>query len=376
MALTRNVIFDIFLCQTSPKQRDPIVAYNQEDREQARRLFAEMTTRRRLAPGQKIPGELALCHELGVSRHMVRLLLDNLQSDGTVQRRGRSGTYLLRAATLGRIPFVDRSQAPVTGSGRTIALMLGFPVSAGDLHALQSHALQQGYLLQTYFSGEHAHSSQEERDYLEQAMANGYAGALIHGTPLSPDNEDYFGGLSAHLRVAHIGHHAEALPAQSFFLPDLPLAGAICAAHLASRGCRRVTLLSGLPDGHHFPSLIMRGLSSAAVAAGMESAVTTHYEKDHSQVLAKIRKHADHGLVISSWADPARGYEKQEETLAAIAESHPCIVISERLTETIPPHLPACLFDWRRSVTDALNWIMSDTPAVQHHLYPPNIAYR
>jgi DNA-binding LacI/PurR family transcriptional regulator len=350
------------------------MAYNQQEQQQAFERFVEMAARRRLEPGLKVPGELALSHELGLSRHMVRVLLKRLSSDGIVQRRGRSGTYLLREPTPGTVPVPDRSQAPVMGSGRTIALMLGFPVGASDLHAIQSYALQQGYLLQTYFSGEHAHSSQEEREYLEHAMANGYAGALIHGTPLSPDNEAFFRSLSAHLRLAHIGYHAEDLPAQSFFLPDLPLGGALCAAHLASRGCRRVTLLSGLPEGHHFPSLILRGISTAAAAAGMKANVVSHYEQDRDEVLSAIDAKSDHGLVISSWSDPTRDNEMQAETLAAIAESHPCIVISERVTETIPPHLPACLFHWQRAVTDALTWIMSDTPAVQHRLYPPTIA--
>jgi hypothetical protein len=345
------------------------MVYGQAERDRAFGLFAELAERRRIQPGQKVPGELALGHELGLSRHLVRELLKRLTGDGIVQRRGRSGTFLLRPPVPGSIPVADRSLAPVVGSGRTIALMLGFPVGQSDLNVLQKHALQRGYLLQTYFSGEHAHSAREERNYLKQAAANGYAGALIHGTPLPPDNEAFFRDLSAHLRLAHIGYHAEGLPAQSFFLPDLGLAGAICAAHLAGRRCRHVTLFTTLPSAHHFTMLILRGLRTACEGIGMNLAVVDRDEGDVIRHLSGIPRSEEHGLAFCFWPDNADA----RAALIERAASQPCAVIVEHSAVSIPSAIFPCIFDWRQTVTEALDWVMADTPAVRHRLYPPQV---
>jgi DNA-binding transcriptional MocR family regulator len=138
------------------------MAFTEKERHDAHRRFREELERDGLRPGAKLPGEAALCARLALSRHLVRVVLDESAEEGLVER---SGTYLVRRPEPGRVPLLDRGWAPAGSANRTISLMLGFPVSTADLQALLQFALARGYLLQTYFSAEHRHRPEEERAY-------------------------------------------------------------------------------------------------------------------------------------------------------------------------------------------------------------------
>jgi len=343
------------------------MAFTEHERRDAHRRFRELLERERLQPGSKLPGEAALCTKLAISRHAIRVVLEEAQAEGLIDRRGRSGTYLARRPEPGRVPLLDRGWAPAGGINRTISILLSFAVRTEELLALQQFALARGYLLQVYFSPEHRNRPEEERAYLEKAVSNAYAGALIHATPIQPVNEEFFRKASAHLRIAHIGHHSDELPSQSFFLPDLAYAGAACAAHLLALGCRKITLATGLPEGHHVPRLIRRGMDPICAAHGVE-AVTLHHGRGQMRAFRKLLDgDRRRGVILSSWDDVIAS--ELPDMRRGIGGT--LIVLAECLVHPLAPGLSGWIFDWRAAVTDALAWAMSGHEGLTHRLYRP-----
>lgn len=344
------------------------MAYRESERNQAMEAFAEFCRRHDIMPGHKVPGELALSADLGLSRHMVRQLLDSLTEAGVVQRRGRSGTYLLRRPESGSVPVSARSLAPVKTGSRTVSVMLSSRVPESVLRDVQAHAMSNEYLVQYYFGPDHAAKPDNERSYLEQAIRNGYCGALIHPTPLAPRNEAVFRDASAQLRLAHIGYHSTELPEQSFFLPDLTFAGSACANTLLQSGVRRIRLISSLPADHHITELIARGVRAAVTPSGIPFAITSVYAKDEATRLSLKLDDAEEGLVL---------YHDERlplfdvSTSRAMGLSSRAIWLRETAEQAVDPSLPAFVFDWRRHVLDALDFIMSNSESVCHRLYLP-----
>jgi GntR family transcriptional regulator len=68
-------------------RRSPLPYYAQLKRLLVERLDAEF------AAGERLPGEIALCGEYGVSRTVVRQALDELEAEGRVVRRKGQGTF-------------------------------------------------------------------------------------------------------------------------------------------------------------------------------------------------------------------------------------------------------------------------------------------
>lgn len=62
---------------------------------QLRRQLQEAIVRGELAPGEPLPGELALAAQFGLSRATVRQALAGLDSDRLIERRKGSGTFVL-----------------------------------------------------------------------------------------------------------------------------------------------------------------------------------------------------------------------------------------------------------------------------------------
>ena len=68
-------------------RRSPLPYYAQLKQLLLRRLESE------IAAGERLPGEMALCEEYGVSRTVVRQALDELEAEGRVVRRKGQGTF-------------------------------------------------------------------------------------------------------------------------------------------------------------------------------------------------------------------------------------------------------------------------------------------
>ncbi|GJM40180.1 MAG: putative HTH-type transcriptional regulator YmfC [Ardenticatenaceae bacterium] len=62
--------------------------------EQIESLLRERIRRRRYRPGEKLPTELALTAEFGVSRATIRTVLTRLANEGLIVRRQGAGTYV------------------------------------------------------------------------------------------------------------------------------------------------------------------------------------------------------------------------------------------------------------------------------------------
>ena len=64
----------------------------------AERLYTMIVVERRLAPGEKLPGEVELARELGVSRTTLREAIHVLVSQNLLEARRGKGTFVTPAA--------------------------------------------------------------------------------------------------------------------------------------------------------------------------------------------------------------------------------------------------------------------------------------
>ena len=64
----------------------------------AERLYTMIAVERRLAPGEKLPGEVELAKELGVSRTTLREAIHVLVSQNLLEARRGKGTFVTPAA--------------------------------------------------------------------------------------------------------------------------------------------------------------------------------------------------------------------------------------------------------------------------------------
>ena len=71
----------------------------------ARRLYSLIAAEKRFAPGEKLPNELELSQDLGVSRATLREAIGSLAAQGVLEvRRGR-GTFVSERAEIGDLGF-------------------------------------------------------------------------------------------------------------------------------------------------------------------------------------------------------------------------------------------------------------------------------
>ncbi len=207
--------------------------------------------------GCRLPGERRLTDLLDASRHVVRETLAYLEAEGYVERRRKSGSYLVRALDT-IAPMLDAT------AGDVISLMLVSPENVDLIRDLQRYTMNHDFILNPYYSLQHGHAPRAEREYLAWAVGAGVHGIITHPLPSWPGQEELLQRAAGRSRLAHIGHHAVTLPQQSFFLPDYAEAGLRALTWLLARNVTQVVLLSVLPTDHHVTCLLAR---SAALAA-------------------------------------------------------------------------------------------------------------
>ena len=328
--------------------------------------------------GGRLPGEKQLESALGVSRHLIKLMLKRLQRDGILERRGRSGSYLIRPPEKGAVPVGARAQAPVKSNNRTLSLMAVTPHPRG-IARLQETALARQFLLHTYFAVEHASSPADEQMYLQQAVDNAYRGAVVHPTPLEPRNDEFFRRIASNLRLAHINWHSADFPEQSFFLPDYRGAGLLAVARLAALGCRRVIFSSIMHLKHHITRLIGDGLAAGCAAAGMPPPPERwnmeldgrFFDPQTGEVARLLDEKPDVGLVfygLNAMNHFLAAWASAPERLARLGMIH----INEDLPET-PHPIDTLSFDWLARATDALDFVMDESEHCVHRLYLPTL---
>lgn len=76
--------------------------------EQALEHVLDLVRKGKLAPGARLPSERALAEEIGVSRPMLREALNTLEAMGYLDRRSKSGNFLLTAIPHAVTDPIDR----------------------------------------------------------------------------------------------------------------------------------------------------------------------------------------------------------------------------------------------------------------------------
>jgi hypothetical protein len=126
---------------------------------------------------------------------------------------------------------------------------------------------------------------------------------------------------------------------------------------------RRVTLATGLPESHHVPRLIRRGMDPVCAARGAEVATVHHGSKADRALMKLLGIGRTQGVILSSWdgvPDVIRRHDGSS-----------LIVLAEHLNRPLAPGLAGWVFDWRAAATEALAWVMSDHEGLTHRLYRP-----
>lgn len=218
-------------------------------------------------PGQKLPSEAALVQRFGVSRITAGRAVRDLQSQGLVERRAGSGTYVA-------------SSAPEHGpAGLSFGLLIP---NLGDTEIFEpicrgmaSSGQAQGHALLWGNAVEEAALEEKALQLCRQYIARGVDGVFFAPVELTPRaqavNQQILGELdAARIPVVLLDRgvlpYPEA-PAQDLVGIDNRRAGYIVTQHLAKQGCRRIAFAA---YGHTASTVDARiaGYREAAFAYG------------------------------------------------------------------------------------------------------------
>lgn len=154
------------------------------DRSKIVALYAQLTAHFRerildgtLRAGSRLPTELDLAEQFGVSRGTVRQAMQTLVNEGLVERIQGSGTFVLPAAAT----FVPDRAGP--GPGKRIGILLSYAVSELDLSMLagaEATAKARGYQVSFAYTEESAEMQTRDIDWLR---SDSVLGLIIY--PLS-----------------------------------------------------------------------------------------------------------------------------------------------------------------------------------------------
>src|SRR5579864_1403090 len=179
----------------------------------------------RYAPGQRLPAEVDLARQLGVSRGTVRQALGALLSEGLLQTVPGRGTFVSDhmsgppAGLVGMIlPSVVRARNPELIAGAEQVLRLaGYSLLlaiSGDEHALQTAQL-------------------------ERVCAQGASGAILYAVDGSLDLPELWRLSERGFPVVLIDRHIPGLPLDAVTMDNL-VGGFLATGHLAELGYRRI----------------------------------------------------------------------------------------------------------------------------------------
>jgi hypothetical protein len=343
------------------------MAYSDAERQACAGQLAALIGERRLAVGDRLPGELVLAKTLRASRHLVRGGLQALARAGVIERRQKSGSYLLRPPTAFTAPAVP-AMAPPAPDSTTVSLMVVSPYMPA-MAEIQEDLLARGLMLHCYFAPDHASTPAAERVYLQQALASRFRAVLIHSTPLQPLNIDLFAAMTAAgIRLAHVGHFAPHLPDEAFFLPDLRLTGAVGGDWLLRQGCRRIRVVTSHAGTHHITVLLHEGVCTVMQMAGgdvdVSPLVVGHTGDD--AIADVLACGPETGLLCYSYGvavDLQQRFARrgtQAPVILGVAEDRAAVTTA-----------PALLLPWGERVRDALAWALDTPGALRCKLYAP-----
>ncbi|WP_251863526.1 FadR/GntR family transcriptional regulator [Achromobacter sp. Marseille-Q4962] len=208
----------------------------------AKRLLAEIDAGR-VRPGEKLPTELRLAEQFGVSRTVIREAVSRLRQDGVVEARQGSGVYV--AAGGGKRPL--RIDAAELGSLRAVLHIV-------DLRrALETEAAGQAAL----------HRSEADMSDIDAALAELDRAVQDGGDGVRED-------VAFHRRIAHASGNPYFLATLNFVSQYLEAATRVTRGNEA----RRPDLMRAVQDEHRAIVEAIR----AGNAEGARAAARRHME--------------------------------------------------------------------------------------------------
>jgi DNA-binding LacI/PurR family transcriptional regulator len=247
------------------------------------------------APGECLPTEKELCRKLKVGRTALRRAMAHLESDGLVDIRQGSGTYVRKA----------QPSSPGTG---VMSLMYRFDEQV--LADIQDYLLARYMLLCVYTQDRSQWNPGSERRFLNRIKEEGHRALLAFCSPIEPHNDKQLAGLvAAGTRVIHIEPYRTALPDQEYIMPDYAKAGHMAVMELLIAGYARVLVV-----GHSFEAPYTQLLEQGVAAALTEHGDGYDPGRDRfnigfgfgenapaqDELLAKIEQGGNVGLVCNS----------------------------------------------------------------------------
>ena len=185
--------------------------------------------------GGRLPAERDLVTRFEVSRMTLRQALARLATEGLVEARKGSGTYVAHRSGAG------------TDRVNTISIM-----DIRVLPEIQAYTLSRGCLLSVFLQPRSDWKPQAERQFLQQVKQQRHRALLAFCSPLEPHNDDLLRKLEhSGVRVLHIEHYRIELPEQNYLLPDFRRAGHMAAVALMLAGYRDIRLV--IPKGSQAP---------------------------------------------------------------------------------------------------------------------------
>lgn len=198
--------------------------------------------------GQKVPSETELCERFKVSRPTVRRAIARLVGEGKLEVVHGSGMYVPQSVRGPSLPA-------------KVAVMYNF--EGEDLTEAQDYALAQGFLFSVFSQRRQNWDVKAERAFLTLVLRERHAALLAFCSPLAPRNDELLHKLAAAgVRVVHVEHYSEFLPAEEYILPDYARAGHMAAVALLLAGYERV-LFAGLNLDAPYSKLVKQGVVAA-----------------------------------------------------------------------------------------------------------------
>ncbi len=196
-------------------------------------LLREDVRRKTIGHGGFLPPHRELAQRYGCSVSSIRQAINVLRQEGVV-----GGDNQLESAP-------ETRKANVLPHKRIIGAVLLRMGYYELIEKLKIEWQRQGWFVSAYDAFADFQDPKLERQFLEQACQEGFAGVVISATPVEPLNTEVYEEMRRKgMKVAHLSHYTHrGMGRESFFLPDYRAAGRLGVAAALQRNCRHVALL-------------------------------------------------------------------------------------------------------------------------------------
>ena len=241
---------------------------------------------------------------------------------------------------------------------------------------LQERLLSHGCVLNTYLANRDGQDPEKERQYLRSLFKVRPKGMIIVPTPIGGGNADILSQLArANLKIGHIDHCRDYLPAEPFVLPDWSFAGGQAVSVLASHGAKKIVLANPCGD---CPSIrrIIEGIEAMGAMLGMNMSLCGVECSGRDRGTDLLRK------AVNSLSKDSGIVTTHPDAAKMILEQSPAFANCGRIISIgeydcgpheIPSH-PILAFSWMERVNAAMDYILaSDEREAPRQLLKPRV---